>query len=419
VIEDHSTKFSPSKLSTYRECPQKYKFRYIDGLKRQGQTVEQFLGTCVHKSFETLYEGLQKGKHLAEAEAIALFESEFNLGFAGLLPGHDGKPPAREDWLNVGRTCISNYYRQYAPFDQDRTVAVEKRIGYKFEVDGKEYRLEGFIDRLAISNSDEAFEIHDYKTAKNLPSQEHADEDMQLALYEIAVRTEWPDTKKVRLIWHYVRHGKTLTSYRDSERLESLRLEVAQTVAAIKRDVDFKPVESPLCGWCEYRAICPVFAHGENLLKLPPELRSSDEGRQAVDALSELDERKRTLRADIKAIERQEETLESQLLAFAKRQGFKTISGSHMDAVVVEKDAVKFPTKTHEPEKFAALEGELMAHPVWPAISHFDAHRLLDGLKAKDWPEGWRRTAEDVLGRYAQRVLEASLRLRRRRDADD
>src|SRR5258708_6246757 len=198
MIEDHSTKFSPSKLSTYKECPQKYKFRYIDGLKRQGQTVEQFLGTCVHKSFETLYEGLQKGKPLAEAEAISLFESEFNLGFAGLLPGHDGKPPVREEWLTVGRTCITNYYRQYAPFDQDRTVAVEKRIGFKFEVDEREFRLEGFIDRLAISNSDEAFEIHDYKTAKNLPNQEHADEDMQLALYEIAVRTEWPDTKKVR-----------------------------------------------------------------------------------------------------------------------------------------------------------------------------------------------------------------------------
>lgn len=419
MIEDHSTKFSPSKLSTYRECPQKYKFRYIDGLKRQGQTVEQFLGTCVHKAFETLYEGKQKGKLLPESEAVALFEAEFNLGFAGLLPGHDGKPPVREDWLVVGRTCIHNYYRQYEPFDQDRTVAVEKRIGFKFEVDEREYRLEGFIDRLAISNADEAFEIHDYKTAKNLPNQEHADEDMQLALYEIAVRTEWPDTKQVRLVWHYVRHGKSLTSHRSSERLEELRREVAQTVASIKRDTEFKPVESTLCAWCEYKALCPVFSHGENLLKLPPELRSSDEGRQAVDAYFELDERKRALRADIKALEHEQEKLEAQLLEFAKRGGFKTISGSHADAAVVEKDAVKFPTKTGEPAKFAALEAELMAHPLWPAVSHFDAHRLLDGLKAKDWPEGWRRTAEDALGRYAQRVREASLRLRRRRDADD
>jgi putative RecB family exonuclease len=419
VIEDHSSKFSPSKLSTYKECPRKYKFRYIDGLKRQGQTAEQFLGTCVHKAFETLYEGLQKGKTLAEAEAVALFESEFALGFAGLLPGPDDKPPVKQDWLEVGRACIANYYRQYAPFGQDRTVAVERRIGFAFEAEGQKYRLEGFIDRLALSNSDDAFEIHDYKTAKSLPNQQHVDEDWQLALYEIAVRSEWPDTKKVRLIWHYVRHGKTLVSSRDIGQLEELRADVARTVTAIKHDRDFRPVESRLCGWCEYKALCPLFAHGETLLKLPADLRSADEGRQAVDALEELDQRKKALRSEIRSLEAEEARLEEQLISYARAHAFKSVSGTHCDAVVAEKESYKFPTKTGDPKAFAALEAELSAHPVWPAISHFDAHKLLDGLKAKDWPEGWKRTAEDALRRFAERVVETALRLRRRRDADD
>lgn len=419
MIEDHSSKFSPSKLSSYKDCPQKYKFRYIDGVKRKGQTVEQFLGTCVHKAFEELHGGLQQGKRLSQQEAVALFEAEFNLGFAGLLPGHDGKPPVKEDWLQVGRDCIGNYYRANEPFDKDRTVAVEKRIGFPIEIGDQTYRLEGFIDRLALSNADEAFEIHDYKTAKSLPNQEHVDQDWQLALYEIAVRHEWPDTKKVRLVWHYVRHGKSLTSTRDIGQLNALKADVARTVEAIKKDHEFKPNETPLCGWCEYRAICPVFAHGENLLKLPPELRSSDEGRQAVDALEEIEGRKKHLRAEIRDLEAEEAKLEGQLLAYAAKNGFKSVSGTHADAAVVEKETVKWPTKTHEAQKLAALEAELMAHPLWPSVSHFDGHRLLDGLKAQDWPEGWRKTAEDALTRYAQRGRETALRLRKRRDADD
>jgi putative RecB family exonuclease len=419
MIEDHSSKFSPSKLSAYKDCPQKYKFRYIDGVKRKGQTVEQFLGTCVHKAFEALYEGLQQGRRMSQAEAASLFESEFNLGFAGLLPGHDGKPPVKEDWLQVGRDCIANYYRANEPFDQDRTVAVERRIGFPLEIGGEVYRIEGFIDRLALSNTDEAFEIHDYKTAKTLPNQEHVDQDWQLALYEIAVRHEWPDTKKVRLVWHYVRHGKSLASHREFGQLQALRAEVAQTVEAIKKDHEFKPVESPLCGWCEYRAICPVFAHGENLLKLPPELRSADEGRQAVDAAERISERKRQLRAEIRDLETEEAKLEAQILRFAEKHGYKAVSGTEVDAVVVEKDIVRWPTKTHEAQKLAALEAELMAHPLWPSVSHFDGHRLLEGLKAQDWPEGWRKTAEDALTRYAQRARETALRLRKRRDADD
>src|SRR4051794_32124538 len=118
MIEDTSTKFSPSKLATYRECPQRYKLRYIDGIKREGQTVEQFLGTCVHGAFEDLYAAAQKGRPLTEAETLAAFESRWLKDLASVLPGPDG-PPDAQAWSNVGRDCVRNYFRQYAPFDQD------------------------------------------------------------------------------------------------------------------------------------------------------------------------------------------------------------------------------------------------------------------------------------------------------------
>lgn len=413
LIEDHSWKFSPSKLSTYKECPRKYKFRYIDGLKRTGQTVEQFLGTCVHSSFEALYENLQKGRLMSEEAVLGVFEEAWDKDVAGVVP----QPDDTEAWKSVGRQCVTNYYREFRPFTNDTTNAVERRIGFDLVLDGQKYRVEGFIDRLA-SGKDGAFEIHDYKTAKNLPNQAHVDEDWQLAIYELALRSEWPKFDgPVRLIWHYVRHGRSLVSTRTKEQLAALEAEVRGVIRAIKADHDFKPVESNLCGWCEYKPLCPLFAHGVELEKLTPELRSSDEGRQAVDSLEALDQKKRALRADIRALEAEQESLEERLLRYAKERGLAAVSGTHVDAVLTEKESWKWPTKTHGEEKLLALEAELKETPLWKDASHFDGARLLERMKG--WPADWKKIAESVLGRYAQRVAETALKLRKRRDDAD
>jgi putative RecB family exonuclease len=418
MIEDTSTKFSPSKLATYRECPQRYKLRYIDGVKREGQTVEQYLGTCVHGAFEDLYASAQKGRTLTEPETVAAFESRWLKDVAAVLPGHDG-PPDAQAWSNLGRESVRNYYRQYAPFDQDRTVGIERRVGFPLEVGGETYRLEGFVDRLAISKADESFEIHDYKTAKTLPTQEYVDKDWQLGLYEIAIRTMWPDTKSVRLKWHYVRHGKTLTSTRTREQLEALRAEARGVIEEIKKDHVFEPRESPLCGWCEFRALCPLFAHAEKVSALPVELRGVDEGRAAVDQLGAIDERKRALRAQLRQLEVEQEELSQRLLEFARKNGYQAVAGSNVEAVAATKEKLEFPTKTHSPEKLAELEKTLKESSLWSAVSHFDAHRFVEAWKARDWPAEWQRLADAIVERYAQRSVETALRLRRRRDADD
>lgn len=418
LIEDTSRKFSPSKLATYKECPRKYKFRYIDGLKRTGQTVEQFMGTCVHSAFEALYEGLQKGRRLSEDETVAVFEKAWDAGFAEVVAGPQGAPD-KDEWGSLGRQCVRNYFRQYAPFEQDRTVAVEKRIGFPVEVAGETYALEGFIDRLALSADDGAFEIHDYKTAKNLPAQAYVDQDWQLALYEIAVRHQWPDTKAVRLKWHYVRFAKTLASTRTADQRDALKAEVGALIGKLKADHEFAPHESNLCGWCDYRSLCPLFAHGEQLSEKPVELRSLDEGRKAVDALSSLEEKRKALRAQIKEIEAQEEPLKERLIAYAAKNGFQVVSGTHDEAAIIAKEHLKFPTKTDSPERFERLEAELRETPLWKKAAHFDAHRFVEGWKAKEWAPELRALADSIVERFAQRLTETALRLRRRRDADD
>lgn len=415
--EDRSKSFSPSKLSTYQNCPRRYQYRYVDRISRKRKTPETVLGVAVHAAFEELHGLVNGGRLPALAEAQATFAAEFDKEWDDSVKPRDARF-TKDDWRRVGLDCVRTYYEAGAPFDRDKTVAVEKKVGFPIVTEEGEYRIEGFVDRLVLAR-DGAFEIHDYKTAKTLPSQADMDADWQLALYELAVRHEWPDTREVRLRWHYVRHGKVITSVRDAAARERLRADVAALIAAIKRDHEFPPKVTPLCDWCEYKDLCPEFAHGEKVAALPPEERRKEDGVRLADAFTEIENRRKKLRDDSKAAEHEKELIEEKLIAWAQAEGVTTVSGSGADVHVTVKDVIELPAKTREPERHAALELEAKASPLWADVARLDGHALVEGVKARRWSGELLALAESLLERYGRRITERTARLRRRRDADE
>ncbi len=415
--EDRSSKFSPSKLDCYKECPRRYQYRYVDKIARRRKTPETVVGTAVHAAFEEMYGLVSGGKLPSVLDVSALFEGAFEKEWDETVVVKDVRF-TRADWMNVGRQCVAQYYEAHQPFTEDRTVAVEKRVGFPITVDGVEYRIEGYVDRLSLS-PDGAFEIHDYKTAKSLPNQEYVDADWQLALYELAVRREWPDAQAVRLKWHYVRHGKTLTSVRDEAARERLRADVANTIAAIKHDHEFKPSPGPLCDWCEYRDLCPVFAHVEKVAALPAAQRMQDDGVQLVNALAEVEGKRRLVKDDLKALDVEKEDLDQRLAQFAAKADVTTVAGETAEATIKIKEDIRMPTKTGEPERHAALEHDARQTQLWNEVVRLDTHALIEGVRAKKWPEKMLRTAEALIERFGHREATTVVRLKRRSDVDD
>jgi len=415
--EDRSSKFSPSKLDCYKECARRYQYRYVDRLARRRKTPETVVGVSVHAAFEELYELVAGGKVPSLADVQSVYAGALDAEWDDSVQVKDARF-TRDDWRNVGLQCVQAYYDAHAPFAEDRTVAVEKRVGFPLTVDGREYRIEGFVDRLSIA-PDGAVEIHDYKTAKSLPDQAHADADWQLALYELAVRHDWPDTKDVRLKWHYVRHGKTLTSTRDAAARARLLADVAGTIAAIKRDHAFEPSPGPLCDWCEYKDLCPVFAHAEKVAALPPAERRKDDGVRLVGALAEIEAKRRRLKDELKTLELEKKDVDERIADFAAAAGVTTVAGESAEASVSVKDEVHLPTKTGEPDKHAALEKEARATPLWEEVARLDAHALVEGVRARRWTGAALAAAEALLERYGRREPARTVRLKRRRAADD
>ena len=73
--------FSHSKLTTYQQCPQKYKFRYIDEIPPPIRSIELHLGDTVHRTLEKLYADAKRGQTHSCDEILAFYQQKWDEGY--------------------------------------------------------------------------------------------------------------------------------------------------------------------------------------------------------------------------------------------------------------------------------------------------------------------------------------------------
>ncbi|MEK6833118.1 MAG: PD-(D/E)XK nuclease family protein [Nanoarchaeota archaeon] len=249
--------YSHSKLSTFEQCQLKYKFRYIDKIKPDiEETIESHLGSAVHDTLEWIYNSVKDNPeevpNLDEIINYYIKVWQRDMSENILIVK---KQFTQKDYLNKGIQFLADYFQEHYPF-KDGTIECEKEIIIKLDDNTK---IKGFIDRLVYNIEEDYYEIHDYKTANILPSQEKMNEDKQLALYSIAIKEMYGKNKEVVLIWHYLAHNQKIISKRTEEELEKLKDETKNLIKEIEQTENFTPNKSILCGWCEYKSICPEF----------------------------------------------------------------------------------------------------------------------------------------------------------------
>jgi len=398
------TLYSHSRLTTFENCPHKYKLKYIDRVETEDfETIEAFLGSRVHDALEKLYRDLLNGKELSLEELLEYFEQVWEVNWSPdiVVIKKDYTP---ENYREVGRQCLRDFYEQHHPFTDGTTVGLEKRVTVDLDETG-DYKLQGYIDRL-VEKDDGVYEIHDYKTSGRLPHQAEADEDKQLARYQLAVLEMWPDVKEVRLAWHYLRFGKMLVSTRRAEQLEDLRRETIEAIQTIEAATEFEPVKSALCDWCEYKPICPLWVHQYRIEDLPPEEVAAEDGVTLVDRLAQL-------QATNKECEEQIEQLKEAIAAYGEKEGASVVFGTTHQAKITKSSSVRFPG-TSDPGR-EELEGILKEAGKWDEVSNLSTRSL-----AKVVEEG---ALGAKLGKQIEAFGEtyetASIRLSKRKDVDE
>ncbi|HOI54497.1 MAG TPA: PD-(D/E)XK nuclease family protein [Phycisphaerae bacterium] len=400
--------YSHSRLGSFETCPRKYWYQYIGRPKIEAvQSIEAFLGSRVHGALEEVYKRRIGGQVITADELVASFDAcwdrKWSSGVQIVQPCFSA-----EDYRRVGRESLLAYHARYAPFDQARTLRLEAKVVFSLDGGGS-YRVQGYIDRLD-QRDDGTYEIHDYKTSRRVPTQEEADADRQLALYQIGVEQMWPDGADVDLVWHYLRFDKEIRSRRTAEQQDALRQRCIALIDDIesrgRAEEGFPTSPSNLCPWCDYRSLCPAQRHHCAVEDLPPEQFKADSGVRLVDLLARLKCEEAALHDQAAALETQIESVTETLIRFARQQGVTSVCGSCHTADVRSRRKIVLPESgsSQRDDLEAALRAtglyDVVAVPNWQKLNSL---WLGDAL-----PEATR----PALGRFIQIAEDVTARLK-------
>lgn len=315
-------RLSYSALDSYRTCPLKYRFQYVDRI-REPKSKEQVFGTLVHSVMRYIHTpGITQP---TLEEALNFFAQDWN---DDLYPDEREKQAAFSQGVNI----IRNYYEKNDP-SQVTVVDLESR--FALEIGGEEgggHVIAGIIDRIDV-RPDGGFEIIDYKTGKKMPSQEKIDNDLQLSIYLKAFLARYPKEAehldRITVSLYFLRHGVKLSSTRTREQLDALDDRFLGTIGDIEAG-KFDPSLTPLCDYCGYQKICPLWKH-----KFLEEMTvEDDEAKRAADEMVEIRDRSKSDR-------HRTAELQDILLRYMEQKGVERVfSGSNIVGKSVRKTYV-------------------------------------------------------------------------------
>ena len=337
------------------------------------------MGGLVHEAMEKLYKDLSYTKLNTLEDLTVFYRQQWQQKWSDDI-FIVRKEYTAEHYRGVGERCITDYYQRYQPFDQTRTLGIEREVTIALPEDR---RLRGYLDRLAQAD-DGTYEIHDYKTSRHLPGQPDVDSDRQLALYQIGIQQEFRDAAQVRLIWHYMAFDKSLVSERNQQQLEELQSSVVELIQEIESTKEFPPQKSALCDWCEFQDICPLWKHPTKVKPLAPKEFKKDSGVKLVNQLAKLKAERQKIKdsvdGQLEAIDARVDEVESDLVELAKREGLEIIQGSQHQAKVKLGTKWKIPGK-NDPQR-EDLVRILRQAGLWDEVSTIDAYALDACLKS-------------------------------------
>jgi len=248
------TFYSYSRLKCFNQCPQKYKFQYIDKVKVEvKENIELFLGKRVHETLKKLYQDLWYKRLNSLRQLLNFLYNTWSKNWYDSIK-ITKEEYNHEDYLKMADKYITGYYERNYPFNHSRTIALEKRI--IIDLNGtKNHQLCVYIDRIN-KTKDREYHIHDYKTCSKMPSNEYFQNDWQLPLYAFVLKERIPYIKNICLVWHLLKFNKKIKISRSNEDLEKVKKDIIRFINTIENTKEFPSKHSKLCEWCKFKSIC-------------------------------------------------------------------------------------------------------------------------------------------------------------------
>jgi len=287
VVYTTHMRTSFSALETFETCPLKYKFQEIERIKTP-KRVEQVFGTVVHSALRYMFVRDPLYPTLDEIlDHYGRTWKEAAEKIAWIKPGLRQKE--EEIYFSEGVKLITNFYKKNKPWTAN---AVELEARFSAEVidpdTGAAHTLSGVMDRLDKDPEKEEYEIIDYKTGKRMPAEETLADNLQLGLYATALRARWPHIKpeQIKTTLYFLKHNDSVSAVHTNETLERAKRRVLATIGAVEKAITgnvFEPTPGPLCNYCGFRPLCPMWSHEYKKEEAP-----TPSEKEVADAISEM-----------------------------------------------------------------------------------------------------------------------------------
>jgi putative RecB family exonuclease len=245
---------SPSRVTSFTDCPLAFRLRAIDRLP-EVPSPHAVKGTLVHRVLERLVWDHPPGERSPAVAAAELDRAWEELAvdpeFAELGLGPDDASAFRAD----AGSLIANYFSLEDPREVD---AVGVEVCLEASIDG--LVLRGIVDRLDITPRGELVVV-DYKTGR-APGVRHEQSKLTgVHLYALLCEQTLGKTPvEVRLL--HLREPMSIVAVPSSQTIQGQRRRTLAVWHAIERAcerVDFQPRPSKLCEYCSFQQWCPAF----------------------------------------------------------------------------------------------------------------------------------------------------------------
>jgi len=245
-----------SALSTFRTCPLKYKFRYIDGLPEESVSAALIFGSGIHTAVEQHFQAVLSGEDRPDVERLM-------FAYRASWLGHDpdaiqfGSKEARESLDALAARMLTAFLNSPAASVQGRVLGVEEEI--RGMLVGGVPDLYGRVDLL--TEDSDSLVITDIKTSRGKWSQEQVEDSGEQLLLYSHLASEISPGKKITT--RFLVLTKTKEPVVEEHVREVEPVAVKRTLAGVERVWRaiqagvFYPAPSTMnCSTCGYRAAC-------------------------------------------------------------------------------------------------------------------------------------------------------------------
>jgi putative RecB family exonuclease len=245
-----------SAISTFRTCPLKYKFRYIDGLTEESVSAALVFGSGIHSAVEQHYQAILSGEEQPDIERLM-------FAYRSAWLPHDpdtiqfGSTETRASLDALASRMLTAFLSSPAASVQGRVLGVEEEIRGML-VDGVP-DLYGRVDLL--TEDSDSLVITDIKTSRGRWSPEQVEDSGEQLLLYSHLASEISPGKKIAT--RFLVLTKTKEPVVEEHTREVNPAAVKRTLAGVERvwraieSGVFYPAPSVMsCSSCGYRAAC-------------------------------------------------------------------------------------------------------------------------------------------------------------------